>query len=93
MSHQSIASSWSRAKCSSRAATWWPQEEEDGPNRVLWAWRGDDEVVRVLATRDGERVVVGGAGPRARQALGAAGARDEVITALDGRMRRERPVH
>src|SRR5229473_1808220 len=36
------------------------REEEDGPNRILWARRGDDEVVRVFATRDGERVVVRG---------------------------------
>jgi len=34
--------------------------EEDGPNRVIWARRADDddEVVRVFATRTGERVAV-----------------------------------
>src|SRR5881628_3455046 len=34
--------------------------ERDGPNRVIWARRGDDDVVRVFATRTGggERVVV-----------------------------------
>src|SRR5260370_41572653 len=36
------------------------REEEDGPNRILWARRGDDGVVRAFATRDGERVVVRG---------------------------------
>ena len=34
--------------------------ENDGPNRVIWARRGDDEVVRVFATptEGRERVVV-----------------------------------
>ncbi|OLC08189.1 MAG: hypothetical protein AUH42_02140 [Gemmatimonadetes bacterium 13_1_40CM_70_11] len=34
--------------------------ERDGPNRVIWARRGDDDVVRVFATPagGGERVVV-----------------------------------
>ena len=36
--------------------------ENDGPNRVIWARRGDDEVVRVFATPTGggvgERVAV-----------------------------------
>ena len=32
--------------------------EESGPSRVVWARRGDGELVRVFATRDGEKVVV-----------------------------------
>jgi hypothetical protein len=34
--------------------------QDDGPTRVIWARRGDDEVVRVFATRDRERVLVRG---------------------------------
>jgi hypothetical protein len=34
--------------------------ESDGPNRVIWARRGDDEVVRVFATPDGQRVALRG---------------------------------
>ena len=32
--------------------------EERGPNRIIWARRGEDEVVRVFATPTGERVAV-----------------------------------
>src|SRR5213594_1323226 len=32
--------------------------ERNGPNRVIWARRGDDEVVRVFATPTGERVAI-----------------------------------
>src|SRR5881296_4015394 len=31
-----------------------------GPNRIIWARRGDDEIVRVFATPRGERVAVRG---------------------------------
>jgi hypothetical protein len=34
--------------------------ERSGPNRIIWARRGDDEVVRIFATPQGERVVVRG---------------------------------
>lgn len=34
--------------------------QDDGPSRVIWARRGDDEVVRVFATRDGQRVLIRG---------------------------------
>ena len=34
--------------------------QDDGPSRVIWARRGDDEVVRVFATRDGQRVLIWG---------------------------------
>src|SRR6058998_4432751 len=34
--------------------------EQAGPNRVIWARRGDDEVVRVFVNPDGQRVTVRG---------------------------------
>ena len=34
--------------------------ERSGPNRIIWARRGDDEVVRIFATPQGERVAVRG---------------------------------
>jgi hypothetical protein len=35
--------------------------EDEGPNRIIWARRGDgDEVVRIFATPQGERVIVRG---------------------------------
>src|SRR5712692_1722725 len=71
--------------------------EEDGPDRILWARRGDDEVVRVFATRDGERVVVRGLTEVRDRGHGRRWVRkahaEEVITEVDGRMRRERREH
>jgi hypothetical protein len=73
------------------------REEEDGPNRILWARRGDDEVVRVFATRDGERVVVRGLTEVRDREHGRRWVRraraEEVIAEVDGRMRRERREH
>jgi len=34
--------------------------QRDGPNRIIWARRGDDDVVRIFATPRGERVAVRG---------------------------------
>ena len=34
--------------------------ERSGPNRVIWARRGDDHVIRIFASPHGERVVVRG---------------------------------
>jgi hypothetical protein len=34
--------------------------ERSGPNRVIWARRGEDEVVRIFATPQGQRVAVRG---------------------------------
>lgn len=34
--------------------------EHDGPNRIIWARRGDDNLVRIFATPHGERVAVRG---------------------------------
>src|SRR5690348_3765192 len=36
------------------------QVDRDGPNRVIWARRGPDEVVRIFATPDGDHVAVRG---------------------------------
>lgn len=34
--------------------------ERSGPNRIVWARRGDDDVVRIFATPQGQRVMVRG---------------------------------
>ena len=34
--------------------------EEHGPDRIIWARRGDDEIVRIFATHQGDRVVLRG---------------------------------
>jgi hypothetical protein len=34
--------------------------ERSGPNRIIWARRGDDDIVRIFATPQGERVAVRG---------------------------------
>jgi len=34
--------------------------ERSGPNRIIWARRGDDQVVRIFATPRGQRVAVRG---------------------------------
>lgn len=34
--------------------------QRSGRNRIIWARRGDDEVIRIFATPQGERVVVRG---------------------------------
>ncbi|MGH7521141.1 MAG: hypothetical protein ACREMI_07665 [Gemmatimonadales bacterium] len=34
--------------------------ERSGRNRIIWARRGDDQIVRIFATPSGERVVVRG---------------------------------
>src|SRR6266568_2038866 len=34
--------------------------EEAGPNRIIWARRGDDEVVRVFVNPEGQRVTIRG---------------------------------
>ena len=34
--------------------------EPSGPNRIIWARRGDDDIIRIFATPQGERVAVRG---------------------------------
>ena len=34
--------------------------EHSGPNRIIWARRGDDHIVRIFANPRGERVIVHG---------------------------------
>jgi putative VirB-like lipoprotein len=34
--------------------------ERDGPNRIIWARHGDDEIVRIFANPHGEQVAVRG---------------------------------
>jgi hypothetical protein len=34
--------------------------EQHGPDRIIWARRGDDEIVRIFATHQGDRVVLRG---------------------------------
>jgi len=34
--------------------------QREGPNRIIWARRGDDDVVRIFATPRGDRVAVRG---------------------------------
>lgn len=34
--------------------------ERSGPNRIIWARHGDDQIVRIFATPHGERVAVAG---------------------------------
>src|SRR6266705_409891 len=34
--------------------------QRSGPNRIIWARRGDDQIVRIFATPRGERVAVRG---------------------------------
>jgi hypothetical protein len=34
--------------------------QRSGPNRIIWARRGDDDIVRIFATPNGQRVAVRG---------------------------------
>ena len=68
--------------------------EHDGPNRIIWARQGDDHIVRIFATPDGQRVVVRGlAEERNRHDHGRhegwakRGEPSEIITDIDVKLR------
>jgi len=65
--------------------------QDDGPTRVIWARRGDDEVVRVFATRTGQRVLIRGLREmrdRGRhKGWARQGKADEVVGDIDVRLR------
>ena len=65
--------------------------ENSGPNRIVWARRGDDEVVRIFVTPERERVVV-----RSIREVHDRGKHkgwvrrdraEDVVTDIDGRLR------
>ncbi|HEV2749852.1 MAG TPA: hypothetical protein VGV12_04940 [Gemmatimonadales bacterium] len=68
--------------------------ETHGPNRIVWARRGDDDVVRVFVSPDGGRVAVRGlAETRDRgkhKGWAKNGHADDVMTDIDGRLREHR---
>jgi hypothetical protein len=67
--------------------------EEEGPNRIIWARRGDDEVVRVFVNPEGQRVTVRGlteVRDRGKhKGWVRRGRAEEVIADVDVRLRRE----
>ena len=65
-----------------------------GPNRIIWARRGDDEIVRVFVNPEGERVVVRGlteARDRGRhKGWVRKGRAEDVVADVDLRLRAEK---
>lgn len=67
--------------------------EHDGPNRVIWARHGDDDMVRVFVRPEGERVSVRGLEERQRHDNGKHkgwerhGNADDVLGDIDSRMK------
>jgi len=66
-----------------------------GPNRIIWARRGDDEIVRVFVNPEGERVVVRGLSEvhdRGRhKGWLRKGRAEDVVADVDVRLRGEKP--
>ena len=68
--------------------------QRSGPNRIIWARRGDDDVVRIFATPRGERVAVRGLwesrerdGRGKRKGWAKRGDPNDIITDIDVRLR------
>lgn len=65
--------------------------ETHGSNRIVWARQGDDEVVRVFVTPDGQRVLVRGLSERPdrgrHKGWARSGHAEEIIGDIDGRLR------
>jgi hypothetical protein len=70
--------------------------ETHGPDRIVWAHRGDDDddIVRVFVSRDGERVAVRSLAERRDRGKHKGwyknGKADDVMTDIDGRLREHR---
>ncbi len=65
----------------------------DGPNRIVWARRGDGEVVRVFLTPQGRGIAVRGVREvrsRDRRHWERHGAPDDVVHDIDARLRARR---
>jgi hypothetical protein len=67
--------------------------EEEGPNRIIWARHGDDEVVRVFVNPEGQRVMIRGlteVRDRGRhRGWVRKGRAEDVMAAVDVRLRAE----
>ncbi|HYL21554.1 MAG TPA: hypothetical protein VEU74_07320 [Gemmatimonadales bacterium] len=68
--------------------------ETHGPNRIVWARRGDDEVVRVFVSPDGDRVAVRGLAEARdhgkHKGWAKNGHADDVMSDIDVRLRERR---
>ena len=70
--------------------------ETRGPDRIVWAHRGDDDdaIVRVFVSRDGERVAVRSLSERRDHGKHKGwyknGKADDVMADIDGRLREHR---